>query len=877
MTDRAILRLPDPLPASRTRGRPSRVPSVQVGRNSRNRQARRFAHEFERLETALAKQDGPLELREDPAGIAPERALVFVTAGPIREFARVAADIGIEVFSEFGMDDDYALPEDMDLADPEKAQPTLYATMPSERSLRSLVRLWRGFEAGERLERGQTPWTRLFQLLAEIRPWGAEDRLPQASRDEINARLPRDGNERVSVELEIWPTRSADLRQKARERAWDAVRALGGHVVDESSIDQQDFVYEAMLVELPRDAVYEMLDNPQAPNCLAMLEGLQFVLPQTIGQSLPDCSEPEHVETSGDAALDGGAPNRAILLDGTPVTNHPELGGGVSIEDVHDLVHMSQVEQRQHATSMASLILRGDLKADGEPLGNSGLLSVPVMIDADGEARSPHNRLFVDVLHTALTVALEGEEPLAPDAFVINFSVGVYHSHFDGRVSALARLLDWWTHRTGILFVVSAGNVGEPLRLVGVTLTKFEDASISERKRWVRKAQVSQRYRRRVMAPAESLNALTVGAVSQDLAESTHVAPQLHAIQEAEDIIVAFSSACGPGPLMAVKPDLINAGGLHGAHWSMGHDGLGLQPVPNTPYGGLHVASASGIHGNCTRTRGTSCAAALTTRSILQAAAALTEAGGPYDGQELPRRDLALLTRALAVNAARWPAAAENAFHEMKNEMQSHPAVASRRAAQEVHHHYGYGVLEADLMREAPRRGTTLVGLGEVRKDGAAIFEMPLPPSLSGLSCDRSMAVTLAWFSPVRQTRARYRLAALDAIALDTDRQEGGNEDKGWGLRMKGAQSAPDMIRRGTVWSRRLKHARKMVPSFEQGASLPIKVQCRDASGGALEEDELIRFAVVVTLELETEILQDIHEEVRDALRVPVRGSASVG
>lgn len=375
---------------------------------------------------------------------------------------------------------------------------------------------------------------------------------------------------------------------------------------------------------------------------------------------------------------------------------------------------------------------------------------------------------------------------------------------------------------------------------------------------------------------AESLNALTVGAVSQDLAEATHVASQLPAIQETEDIIVALSSACGPGPLKAIKPDLVNAGGLQEARWSAGPSGLGLEPVQNASHSGLYVANASALPGGCVRTRGTSCATALTTRAILQAAAALTEAGGPYDGQELSRRDLALLTRALAVNAARWPNAAENAFHELKNDMGVHQATASKRAAQEVHHYHGYGALEAGLMCEAPRHGTTLVGLGEIRKDGATVFEMPLPPSLSGLRGGRSMMVTLAWFSPVRQTRARYRLAALDAVALDASAQEGDNEDKGWGLRMKGAQPEPNIIRRGTVWSRRLTYARKTVPGFEHGASLPIKVQCRDASGGALDDDELIRFAIVVTLELETDILQDIHDEMRDALRVPIREGALV-
>jgi hypothetical protein len=55
--------------------------------------------------------------------------------------------------------------------------------------------------------------------------------------------------------------------------------------------------------------------------------------------------------------------------------------------------------------------------------------------------------------------------------------------------------------------------------------------------------------------------------------------------------------------------------------------------------------------------------------------------------------------------------------------------------------------------------------LGYIRKDGARIFDIPLPPSLSGAQVPRSMRATLAWFSPVNGARARYRLASLHAIA----------------------------------------------------------------------------------------------------------------
>jgi len=93
---------------------------------------------------------------------------------------------------------------------------------------------------------------------------------------------------------------------------------------------------------------------------LATLDGLRFVLPQVLAQSLPNQSEPlDAPGRDGAAAFDSETPLRAVLLDGTPVAGHRSLNGGVVIEDVHDLVGRSAVTHRRHATSMALLILRG--------------------------------------------------------------------------------------------------------------------------------------------------------------------------------------------------------------------------------------------------------------------------------------------------------------------------------------------------------------------------------------------------------------------------------------------------------------------------------------------------------------------------------------
>ena len=120
-------------------------------------------------------------------------------------------------------------------------------------------------------------------------------------------------------------------------------------------------------------------------------------------------------------------------------------------------------------------------------------------------------------------------------------------------------------------------------------------------------------------------------------------------------------------------------------------------------------------------------------------------------------------------------------------------------------------------------------------------------------------------------TRARYRLASLDAIPHGYDLFGELIDDEGWALAMKGDQLDANLIKRGTVWSRRLTHSNPVVPNFHTNMRLPIRVQCRDSSGGGLSPDDDIRFALAISMEIEAETAFDIHAELEAALRVGIR------
>ena len=172
MTDRPILRLADGRAARRMAGQPDR--RARPRSRGAAAQGRRLGAQFDRLEAALAEEDPEVVLRRDPSGIAPERALVFVTAVPISNFVRAARRVGLEVLAELDLDEDYALDEELLVERREMASPMLYATMPTRESFERLLGLWRAYQRGERPEEGYAPWRRLFEMLDDLRAWGPE-------------------------------------------------------------------------------------------------------------------------------------------------------------------------------------------------------------------------------------------------------------------------------------------------------------------------------------------------------------------------------------------------------------------------------------------------------------------------------------------------------------------------------------------------------------------------------------------------------------------------------------------------------------------------------------------------------------------------------
>src|SRR5207253_8075754 len=122
-------------------------------------------------------------------------------------------------------------------------------------------------------------------------------------------------------------------------------------------------------------------------------------------------------------------------------------------------------------------------------------------------------------------------------------------------------LIDFLSVRYNVLFLVSGGNVYAPLEIPGfANWTAFETATPNDRERAVLTALNAAKYERTILSPAESLNALTVGAQHHDNVTTRQGGPS--AVDPfADNSLPNVSSGLGLGHRRMIKPELYFPGG----------------------------------------------------------------------------------------------------------------------------------------------------------------------------------------------------------------------------------------------------------------------------------------------------------------------------
>lgn len=778
-----------------------------------------------------------LQLRADPAALAPERLLVFELTGGVMQFTEAVRLVpGLEFLGA----------EDLDEDELDKS-PAVYLMVPSEAALRNIVTLWRGWQNTGTVPPRFSAWKTMLSQLRDVRPWGPQDRVTPEDLGVLSDELMR-GAPATRVEVELVFRRNGDAIE---DDARAAILAAGGLIVSRSRIAGAG--YHALLADIPAAALQAVV--ARSPAGLAGSESILQIRPQSIFQISP--SE----EVAGGS--DGGAPALtgdpiAAIFDAVPLSGHPRLTGTLSIDDLFDLDGLA-VGARKHGTAMASAVIHGDINGIWDrPLERR--VHFVNMLYATADANQPErfpDLLPADMFERAILAMRTGDAPTARHVLIINASLGDPNKPYSGRLSGWARVVDYLASTYGILFIISAGNHHAPLETAAMTAGQFEALTAAEKARVALKASAAQIASRRILAPAESMNAITVGALHADQFTYPHALPASYCNIWENTGLCAVSSGLGPGHNGATKPDILAPGGRHHVMvWPQGDDHR-LQPLTTNAasFGGIAVAappSATSLGPNViARSIGTSVAAALATGVAARAHEAL-EAAYPDFGA-IPSAQRACLLKALLVHGARWTDA-----RDLLIEVLGPPeGKYSYRQKDNVRRYLGFGAYNPELIINCADDRATLWAVGALASNEGMRFRVPWPTTMSAKAQPHGLSATLAWFSPPRPGAVAYRSVRMKIIEPD---QLGAA-----GLKASGIQPDPKQAHKGTVVHRRWDGEKAAAIAAEGFFDIDVQREVDDDGSAA-------SFAIVTTLEMpgETDVYTQVLNRVQVKPTIPV-------
>lgn len=793
-------------------------------------------------------------MADTTAATDPELVAVFDLAGTVNGFLRACEGIdGLEFLADLQEDavdpDEDFFYDDRDGPTADSVPQSLYMVMSNAEAVGELVRLFGLWQAqpGITLDTGLNPLKQVFGLLRSIRRWGPEDRVREtgllADWEEDVDLIGSSGS--VRVEVELWYRDEAQARTAAQTGVIELIQRAGGSVVTTSTI--AEIRYHALLADIPYAEVQAVVER--GPDAIELLtaEAVMFVTPMR-----PMAVSSAPATAAGLPALGeelpSGAP-RVAILDGAPMANHAALRDRLVIDDPDGLAAHYGAGQQRHGTAVAGLVIHGDLEDPGLPAARPVYVR-PVMrphpwvadveqVVADG--------LLVDLVHRSLRRIWEGDgthPAAAPSVRVVNLSVGDPARMFVRRMSPLAKLLDWLAHNYNAVIVVSAGNHAVEPSLSADALDDHD-----RRRREATREHHRSLRNRRLLSPAEAINAVTVGALHAD-ASSVELPDSILDVYEPD--CPAPYSASGFGFRRSVKPDVLLPGG-RAVFERPAPGATALLPATTEAIGPGICVAAPGLAGQLdgfAYTCGSSNAAALATRAIDKILERLEELSAPPEEFAFPDPQYhPVLAKALLVHAARWGDAADV--------LQGHLALAPQARRRGLTQVLGYGAVDRERIASASNVRPLLIGAGSIAKDRRLNFSVPLPGGLSATTEWRRLAVTLAWLSPIAARSQQYRTARL---AVDVPRAH---------LAVEPQEADHNALRNGTVQHIVLEgsDAVGIVP----GATMELAVDCRVDAGRL---DNPVRFGLVASIEVAPAVAIDLHAQVRDGLREQVQQRA---
>jgi hypothetical protein len=801
---------------------------------------------FNQLQAAFEARRA--EIQQNAAGTDHDQVLVIETIGSIDNFANAVKRIeGLEWMGELESDE---IAPDQDFYDennPEKEMNgRLYLVMTNQRALDEMLSLWRRYQADPNMqfEYGLTKFRDVFLHLKSIRRWDVQDRLLETGVIDVwQEDLKYDGNRAILFEAELWFRGSNELRAVSASQVTNLVQQTGGRILNQSMIE--GIAYHGLLAEVPAHAIRDIVENPTTE--LVKCENVMFFRP--VGQVVVRDKSPEgdvEIAYIEEMPLPSGDPVVA-LFDGVPLANHRLLTGRLIVDDPDNWEADYVASERVHGSSMASLILHGDLNQP-QPSLSRPIYVRPIMKplnwpDTPRPEGIPENCLAIDLIHRAVKRLFEGDQeegPVAPQIKVINLSIGDRARQFTQSMSPIARLLDWLSVKYGVLFVVSAGNHPTTISL-GVSREEFEEFQTDDFEAETIKALYRDARHRKLLSPAETINGISVGAVHLDEAQVTNQGNRLDPFRRP---LPSPVSAFGSGYRRAIKPDVIFYGGRQLYRLSLQPTNpVTIEPAIFRTTPGNKVASPGSLAGELDATSyscGTSNATALISRAAGICYDSLQQIFNEQAAEVDPSNYEVPLLKAILVHGCSWGDIGSRISEVLRTPENGHQLRGL------ISRWIGYGMPVVDRVLDCTEQRATVLGFGQLYDGEAHVFSLPLPPSLGSRPEWRRLTVTLAWLSPISASIQKYRNASL-WFEMSNNGLAPTRSDADWRA-----------VRRGTVQHEVFEGQR--AEPFIDGEVIEIKVNCREDAG---KIQNPVAYGLAVSLEVAEGVDIAVYNEIR--------------
>lgn len=844
MAERPLLIFPNPEPVSKPKGHgwgssPPR-PTNQLG------QAERIAKQFEQIQTAF--------VTDEPGDI--DRVLVMETSNRIEDLRNAVEEIpGLEWLTEMDVDDI----ELHDLYDEETGKKIkggrFYILSSNKAATDKLLGLWDRYKKGRKLQHGLGRFDNIFSHLLTLRRWGIEDRLRDTGilevwKEEYKSKKNTASN--MTFEIVLHYSRANDQIYREQEIEKKIVSA-GGEI--KKIICMDDIAFHAMKATLPVGSIEQVITHDwdttgSSNNFLPVFNSEAVFYFRPTGQHI-DADEglPERpLQTELTPAND--EPPVLALLDGAPMMRHNTLDDRIVLSDPDNYTgEYAEASQQKHGTAMASLICHGDLnRPQSEWASLARRIYVrPVMKPnpLNNHEEIPAEIFQEDIVERAVMEMFEGDDPTAPGVRVINLSLGNINQIYLNKMSPWAQLLDWLSFKYKVLFVVSAGNYLDPIQKDNSN----DQVALNDKQKTLSGIDKNQRNHR-LLSPADSMNALTVGALQSDASGNLAI-PASHFDPIDDMNLPAPYSRVGPGYRSSIKPEIFAPGGR--LMYTQDRENID-SIVPNTASNeppGIQVAYPGTMPEHLNNTNhesGTSHATAIVSHGAGHIFEMLEEIRSNHNNSLTPDFDAVLIKTLLVHSASRGENSAT--YEHLKN-----PTNKSR-IKRYLSRYLGYGNVNIERVLECTRTRVTAVGYGPILKEERHRFIFPLPVN-SSIQDHIRLTVTLAWFSPINPYHIGLRRAKLFFESLELKGAHGHiRQESDW-----------QQVRKGTVQHEIFELDKNNLP----GNSLDLFVECAADAGNL---DDKIPYGLAVTLEIAEQETIDLYQVVRQEIRQRVASKA---